>query len=119
MFVSAAPSPYERFARALNAGDLLTARIHAADLPRISLADALALTLLYAQADPARYDRAAARWLALLVDLPAVTIEEAAAAADALRRRGLAAPAGRRALRALMYDLGQPDAAKRLPLEPS
>jgi hypothetical protein len=55
------------------------------DLPQLSLADALDLTLLVARKDPARYPRLAARWLLrFLEEHPVATIEEAALAASCL-----------------------------------
>jgi hypothetical protein len=57
----------------------------ARDLPRLSLADALDLTLLVARKDAARHPRVAARWLARYLDEhPAATIEDAALAASCL-----------------------------------
>jgi hypothetical protein len=55
------------------------------DLPQLSLADALELTVLVARKDPRRHPRVAARWL--LRDLeedPHPTIEEAVLAASSL-----------------------------------
>ena len=40
----------------------------ARELPRVSLADALELTLLAAQKDPDRYDAMAVRWAARLIE---------------------------------------------------
>jgi hypothetical protein len=55
------------------------------DLPQLSLADALDLTLLVARKDPARHPRTAARWLSRYLDEhPAATIEDAALAASCL-----------------------------------
>lgn len=50
-------SPHTRFQRALASGDPLLAWTAAAELPRLSLEDALALCLLLAERDPKRYDR--------------------------------------------------------------
>jgi hypothetical protein len=55
------------------------------DLPNLSLAHALDLTLLVARKDPARHPRVAARWLLrFLEEHPDATIEEAALAASCL-----------------------------------
>ena len=57
----------------------------AKDLPHLSLADALELTMLVARKEPRRHPRVAARWLLrFLEEHPAVTIEEAALAASSL-----------------------------------
>lgn len=57
----------------------------ARDLPQLSLADALELTVLVARKDPRRFQRVAARWLLrFLEEHPAATIEEAALAASCL-----------------------------------
>ena len=57
----------------------------AKDLPRLSLADALELTVLVARKDPHRHPRVAARWLLrFLEEDPHATIDEAALAAASL-----------------------------------
>ena len=57
----------------------------AKDLPQVSLADALELTVLVARKDRRRHPRVAARWLLrLLEEDPHATIEEAALAASSL-----------------------------------
>jgi hypothetical protein len=57
----------------------------ARDLPQLSLADALELTMLVARKDPRRHPRVAARWLLrLLEEDPHATIEEAGLAASSL-----------------------------------
>jgi hypothetical protein len=57
----------------------------AKDLPQLSLADALELTVLVARKDPRRHQRVASRWLLrYLEEHPAATIEEAALAASSL-----------------------------------
>jgi hypothetical protein len=63
----------------------------ARELGQVSLADALALTLLAAEVEDERWPRAAARWLGRLIsESPAITINEAALAAAAVL--GLAGP---------------------------
>jgi hypothetical protein len=57
----------------------------ARELPQLSLADALELTMLIARKDPRRHPRAAARWLQrYLEEHPEATIEEAALVASCL-----------------------------------
>jgi hypothetical protein len=59
--------PYAHFRRALERRHLLNAEVIARELPSLSLADALALTLLMAEQAPDRFPRAAARWHARFV----------------------------------------------------
>jgi hypothetical protein len=67
-----------RFQRAIRDGDLRRARMHARELGHVSLADALALTLLAAELEDECWPRAAGRWVGrLLVESPAITINEA------------------------------------------
>jgi len=54
--------PYPRFRRALATGNPTIATAAAAELPRLSLGDALELVLLYRGSDRRRFDRAAVRW---------------------------------------------------------
>ena len=57
----------------------------ARELPKLSLDDALELTLLVARKDAGRYPRVATRWLLRLLDEdPDLTIEQAALAAPCL-----------------------------------
>jgi hypothetical protein len=64
---------------------VLAAIAAAKELPRLSLVDALELTLLIARKDPRRHQRAAARWLQrFLEEHPDATIEEAGLAASCL-----------------------------------
>jgi hypothetical protein len=55
------------FQRAIDRCQLLNAEAAARQLAPLSLADALALTLLIAEEDPTRFDRAAPRWHARFV----------------------------------------------------
>ena len=66
MFVTSQGSAYGRFKKALAHGNPLIALASARELPRLSLADALAL-LLVLRADPDLYQRAAARFHARFV----------------------------------------------------
>jgi hypothetical protein len=57
---------------------LLVAEATAREIGRVSLAEALELTLLIAKKEPHRHPRVAARWLLrYLEEQPAATIEEA------------------------------------------
>ncbi len=94
-----------RFRRALDRGNATEALSAASELSFVGLAEALELTLLLADKEPEKYDRAAARWhmrflhevpnvdlrenqavLALLAAIPANRLA-AAALADLLSRR--------------------------------
>jgi hypothetical protein len=77
------------FRRALEHENLLVAEATAKEIGRISLAEALELTVLIAREDPRRHKRVAARWLLrYLEELPEATIEEAAMAATCLAALG-------------------------------
>jgi hypothetical protein len=56
------------FRRALERGNLLVAEATAKEIGRLSLAEALELTLLIAREDPPRHPRVAARWLRRYLD---------------------------------------------------
>jgi hypothetical protein len=103
--VTAQGSFYMRFRRALDRANVSKALSAASELPFVSLAEALELTLLPADGGPEKYERAAMRWhsrfvvevprlelresqavLALLVGIP-VNRFAAAALADHLSRR--------------------------------
>ena len=76
---------YRVFQQAIQRRNVTAAVAAAHDLPRLSLADALDLTLLVARKDAPRYPRLAARWLLrFLEEHPEATIEEAALAAASL-----------------------------------
>lgn len=57
-----------QFQKALKRRDVLGAVTLARQLGSLSLADALALTVLFAYSAPDRYDRAAVRWLTRYAD---------------------------------------------------
>jgi hypothetical protein len=58
-----AGTAHGRFTRAVHGGHVFAAELAARELGRVGLEDALELVLLYARADPVKFDRAAARWL--------------------------------------------------------
>jgi hypothetical protein len=60
--VAAQGSAYMRFRRALDGGNVTEALSAASELRFVSLAEALELTLLLADREPEKYERAAARW---------------------------------------------------------
>lgn len=82
---------YARFRRALALRDLDLIRDAARELPRVGLADAAAVCAVLADAEPDRYERAAARWLArFCLETPGVTlaaIDEALGAFREMRSR--------------------------------
>jgi hypothetical protein len=78
-------SPYTRFRRALDAGNELLVLSTARELPHIALEDALRICLVIRGGNPARYERAAVRWLGrFALEARDVTISDLRAAADAL-----------------------------------
>jgi hypothetical protein len=80
-------SPYGRFRRALEQGNLQLVRAAAGELPTIRLDDALRVCLLIRDRDPQRYERAALRWVArFAVEAGAATLGDVQAAAHALAR---------------------------------
>ena len=56
-------TPHGRFQRAIQSRHVQNAEMAAREMGGLSLADALLLCELLANADPARYERAALRWL--------------------------------------------------------
>lgn len=57
-------SPYARFQRALDLGDLALVRLAAAELPYVNLDDALTICCLMAAGGSPAFERAAVRWTA-------------------------------------------------------
>jgi hypothetical protein len=79
-------SAYTRFKRALGTGNLNLIRAAAAELPRVSLPDALEVCLLLRDLDQSRFERAAVRWLGrFALEAKDVTISALETAAAALR----------------------------------
>ena len=78
-------NPYARFRRALETGNEALVTAAALELPRIALDDALRICLVLRGGDPARYERAAVRWLGrFALEGRRVTIDDLRQAADAL-----------------------------------
>ena len=73
-----------RFQRALHRRDVQAAELAAREMGGLPLADALSLCELLANADPARFERAALRWLQRLIDERLPPLTEVALAASAL-----------------------------------
>jgi hypothetical protein len=83
--VSSDGSPYARFRRALATGNEQLVTAAALELPRIALDDALRICLVLRGGDPARYERAAVRWLGrFALEARDVTIADLRFAADTL-----------------------------------
>jgi hypothetical protein len=96
VFVTAQGSVYSQFKRALKRQNFMLAWTMAAELPTLQLADALALLLLARDLEPARFDRAAARWYARLCterQLSASEAQLALAALNALPGSGMSSAA--------------------------
>jgi hypothetical protein len=95
--------PLAIFRRAIERGNLTIAEATARELLRVSLADALELTILIARKDPRRHPRVAARWLLRYLEkVPETTIDEAALAASCLAAlRGYGEADAAQALRAM------------------
>jgi hypothetical protein len=87
MFVTSQGSAYMRFQRALATGNLLLIRAAAAELPQVSLGDALMVCVAIRDAEPERFQPAALRWIArYCVERPQLTLAEVRAAVEAFER---------------------------------
>jgi len=84
--VSIKGSSYARFKRAIDTGNLRLIRGAAAELPQVQLHDALAILPVIAEQEPAKYERAACRWLARFALERQVGLEEVGEALAALER---------------------------------
>jgi hypothetical protein len=73
-----------RFQRAIHRRHVQAAEMAAREMGGLSLADALLLCELLANTDPARYERAALRWLQRFIDERLPPLTEVALAASAL-----------------------------------
>lgn len=79
-------SPYSRFERALSTGNVTLISAAAAELPRITLADALRICRAVSERDPAAFERAAVRWIGRFChERRAIGLSEVAAATEAFR----------------------------------
>ena len=77
-------TPHGRFQRAIHRRHVQAAEMAAREMGGLSLADALSLCELLANTDPARYERAALRWLQRFIDERLPPLTEVALAASAL-----------------------------------
>lgn len=84
-FVTAQGSPATRYRRAVETGSVFLAELAAREMGSLPLRDALGLVALYAECEPAKFERAALRWLErLLLERADLTLGEVQLAAAAL-----------------------------------
>ena len=101
--VSTKGGSYARFRRALETGNLTLVRAAAAELPRITLDDALRVCLLLRTADATSYERAVIRWLGrFALEHPGATLAMLHQAVAAFERLPDDPDAARRELVALI-----------------
>jgi hypothetical protein len=84
--VTSQGTAYGRFRRAIDARQVSGALAAAAELPKLTLEDALELCLLLAEAGDARYPRAARRWLARFTDERSASVSDSLIAAASLSK---------------------------------
>lgn len=116
MFVSAGASPYTVLRRALDRGSLFQAEAAARECGQIRLDDSLALLRLYAKEAHPRFDAAAVRWLGrLMADHPAMGLDRATLALDAVRGLAGASPeVARSRLALILRQIGEEKSARVL-----
>jgi hypothetical protein len=79
-------SPYTRFRRSIEVRSVRQAEMAMREMPRVGLLDALDYCALVAAEVPERYDRAARRWLGLLLaECGSLTLDDAQLALACLR----------------------------------
>jgi hypothetical protein len=106
-------SPHARFKRALASGNSTLVVAAAAELGQLSLAEALAVTLVFLPQEPDRYERACVRWHARWCLEARPRPDEAGLALAALRALpGSARAAAGEALVELLEARGLGDAAR-------
>jgi hypothetical protein len=77
--------PRAIFSRAIGNGNLVAAEASAREVENLTLEEALRLLFLYAEKDPARYEKAALRWFGLYLEKgKAVTLLKVQLASSAL-----------------------------------
>jgi hypothetical protein len=100
--VSSDGSPYARFRRALETGNLAIVRAAASELPRVELDDALRVCLIVREQDRDRYEQAAVRWLArFCLERPRASLNDVIEAAVAFERMAREPERGLEALQAV------------------
>ena len=67
MFVTSQGSPATRFKRAIERRSLINAELAAREMTQVSLEQALQLVILYAEQGEERFEKAAVRWLGMLL----------------------------------------------------
>lgn len=108
-------STYARFRRALGTRNPTIVTAAAAEVGRLSLGDALAVTLVFLDSEPERFERALVRWHGRYCLEVQPAADEAQLVLAALRGlAGPARPAAAHALLELMQHRGMVDAAQRL-----
>jgi len=106
--LTAQATAHVRFRRALQSGSVTLALAAAAELGRLDLEDAFALTLLLARSEPARFSRAAARWVGrYCVERPRVELAEAQLLLSLLAALPRQPRAAARGLEALFMERGE------------
>jgi hypothetical protein len=111
VFVTAQGSAYMRFRRALDRRNVTEALSAASELQFVGLTEALELTLLLADRQDDRYERAAARWHArFLQEVPNIDLRESQAVLPLLA----AIPTNRLAAGALAELLGRRRSCERI-----
>jgi hypothetical protein len=112
--VTSQGSPYARFRRALSNGNPLMITVACAELPHVSLADALEVCLAFRDVAPDRYGRASARWLARYITERHADDNEAAFLLACLRAlpAPVCAPAAAHALRVHLSRRGLSELAR-------
>ncbi|MGZ4268924.1 MAG: hypothetical protein ACXVSX_06905 [Solirubrobacteraceae bacterium] len=89
-------SPYARFRRSLQGGQLATVLTEARELPPLELDDALEVLVLMARAGHPSFDRAAARWVGRLIAEQPLSLADARYALALVERLPACAEALRR-----------------------
>jgi enoyl-CoA hydratase/carnithine racemase len=84
-FVTSDGSAYARLRRAIQSRNLAIIRVSAAELPHVSLRDALGILLVIEVQAEERFESAAVRWAGrLALEAPALTLAELAGALESL-----------------------------------
>ena len=96
MFVTSDGSPYARLHRAIQARNFANITATAAELPYISLPDALGILLVIEDKDEDRFDAAAVRWAGrVALETPGLELRELAGALESLQRSPTSTPNAR------------------------